>query len=60
MVRQLAAAGASVNKALPMDYRTLLRQGQQAQQAQQGAAGGQHAHSTGSSLAHEAQPCPLL
>lgn len=26
IVRQLAAAGASLNKALPMDYRTLLRQ----------------------------------
>ena len=39
VVRQLAAAGASVNKALPMDYRTLLRQGQQAQQAQQGQQG---------------------
>ena len=49
IVRQLVAAGASASKALPMDYRTLLKQhpdmlapeqAQQAQHAQQAAAAG--------------------
>lgn len=45
VVHQLAAAGASLNKALPMDYRALLRQAQQEQQAQQGhAAADSHGH----------------
>ena len=45
VVRQLAAAGASLNKALPMDYRALLRQAQQEQQAQQAhAAADAHGH----------------
>ena len=57
VVRQLAAAGASVNKALPMDFRALLKQVQQVQeqeaQAEAGAPAG-HAQQGGGKAAADA------
>ena len=54
VVRQLAAAGAGLNKALPMDYRALLRQAGQAQQVQQ-AQQGQQAQQAQQAVAADGQ-----